>query len=83
MMRTKYRISGAPRSPCRLPSNGGQEFSSHLVGVNPIHGVAATSVIVGNHVCVPVPVISKEVPDPIWLARFVDGLAREGNPQRV
>ncbi len=66
MMHTKYRIGGGPRSPRRLPSNGGEEFSGHLVGVNSSHGVAATSVIVGNHVCVSVPVISNEVPDPIW-----------------
>jgi hypothetical protein len=83
MMHTKYRISGGPRSPCRLPSNGREEFSSHLVGVNSIHGVATTSVIVGNHVCVPVPVISNEVSNPIWLARFINGLAGEGNPKRV
>ena len=31
----------------------------------------------------PVPVISDEVPDPIWEARFINGLAGEGNPQRV
>jgi hypothetical protein len=80
---TKYRISGGPRSPCRLPSNCGEEFSSHLVGINPSHGVAATSIIIGNHVCVPVPVISNEIPDPIWLARFINGLAGEGNPQWV
>jgi hypothetical protein len=66
MMHTKNRISGGPRSPCRLPSNGREEFSSYLVGVNSSHGVAATSVIVGDHVCVSVAVISDEVPDPIW-----------------
>jgi hypothetical protein len=66
MMHTKYRISGGPRSPRGPPSNGGEEFSRHLVGVNSSYSVAATSVIVGNHVCVPVPVISNEVPDPIW-----------------
>jgi hypothetical protein len=65
-MHTKYGIGGAPSSPRRFSSNSGEKFSRHLVGVNTRHGVTPASVIVGNHVCVPVPVISNEVSDPIW-----------------
>ena len=65
MVRTKYRIAGGPKSPCRPPSNGGEKFSTYLISVNSSYSVAATSVIVGNHVCMSVSVISNEVSDPI------------------
>ena len=80
---TEDGIAGAPRSPSRLPSNSREKFSGDLVGVNPRYGVISASVVVGNHVCVPVPVVPNEISNPIRMTGFIDGLAREGNAQRV
>ena len=80
-IRTKDGIAGTPGSPSRLPSNGREKFSGHLVGVNPGHGVTSAGVVVSNHVCMPVPVVPDEISNPIWMAGFIDGLAGERDTQ--
>jgi hypothetical protein len=82
-MHTEDRIAWAPSCPLWLSSNGGEKLSRYLCGINTRHGVTSASVIVSSHVRVPVPVVSDEIPNPIWSARLVDGLAGEGNTQRA
>jgi hypothetical protein len=82
-MHTKDGIAGAPGSPSRLPSNGREKFSRHLVGVDPRYGVTSPRIIVSDHVCVPVTMVSDKISNPIWMAGLVDRLAREGNTQRA
>jgi hypothetical protein len=65
-MHTKDGVAGTPGGPSWFPSNRGEKFPGHLVGINTCHGVTSASVIVRNHVRVPVTMVSEEVSDPIW-----------------
>jgi hypothetical protein len=47
------------------------------------YDVTSTSVIVSNHVCMPMTMVSDKISNPIWMAGLVDRLAREGNTQRA
>jgi hypothetical protein len=80
-IRTKEGIAWTPGSPSRLPSNGREKFSGHLVGVNTRYGITSAGVVISNHVCMPVPVVSDEISNPIWMAWFTDGLSGESHAQ--
>jgi hypothetical protein len=78
---TKDGITGAPGSPPRLSSDRGEKLSGHLLLRNTLDGVASPSVIVSDHVCVPVTIVPNEISEPVGQAGLSDRLAGKSNPK--
>lgn len=80
-MHTKDGVTGAPGSPCWLSSDRGEKLSGYLLFRNTLDGVASPSVIVSDHVCMPMPVVPNEISEPVGLTGISDRLAGKSNPE--
>lgn len=78
---TKYGVTGAPGSPPRLSSDRGEKLSGHLLHRNTLDSVASPSIIVSDHICVPMRVVPNEISEPVGLAGLSDRLAGKSNPE--